>query len=30
VNSLHGLRLFGTGLVLWLLVTGGVLARRTL
>ena len=29
VNSLHGLRLFGGGLVLWLLVTGGVLARRT-
>jgi hypothetical protein len=29
VNSLHGLRLFGTGLVLWLLAVGGVLARRT-
>ena len=29
VNSVHGLRLFGTGLVLWLLVVGGVLARRT-
>ena len=25
VNSLHGLRLFGTGLVLWLLVVGGAL-----
>ena len=29
VNSLHGLRLFGTGVVLWLLAVGGVLARRT-
>ena len=29
VNSVHGLRLFGAGLVLWLLVVGGVLARRT-
>jgi hypothetical protein len=29
VNSVHGLRLFGTGLVVWLLVVGGALARRT-